>query len=101
MADRKIDIPKAQAWQKEVKEEIASVRLVLEEITNVCSDMPNKDDTIVQMIEKTGSFLDTSWKKTTKVFDEAADKVGSAIKDLLERGNKILDELDNFGKSIN
>lgn len=100
MADRKIDHAKATAWMKDVKEEINSVEKVLKEVAGVCSEMPGDDDSFVQMIEKTGGFLNTAWDRTTSGFKNAWDKVDDVLKNIGDAGKKVAEKIEEFDRRV-
>ena len=98
MADRNIDQAKANAWIKDVQEEIALVNKILrEEVPNVVSDVPG-NDTFTDMLKATNDFLTTSWNTTTKGFTDGWKKVDDVIKEVARGGNVVVDVLDAFGK---
>lgn len=100
MADRKIDQAKAKNWIADVKAELDSVDRVLVAVGNVCKDMPNEDDSFVQLIETTGTFIDDAWREAKNGFKSAWDKIESAIDDIGRVGSEVAEKIDEFAKKI-
>lgn len=100
MADVKIDQAKAVAWVKDVQGEINSVERTLQDVRRVCANAPGENDSIFQMIEKTGNFLEESWNRTTSAFKKAWEKLEEGIKIFGQAGEKVQTAFDDFKKKI-
>jgi len=100
MADRKIDQAKANAWIKDVKEEINSVEKLLKEVGNVCNEMPGDTDTFVQMLEKTAGYLNTAWDRTTSGFKNAWEKIDDVLKDIGRAGEKVAEKIEEYNRKV-
>lgn len=98
MADRKIDEAKANAWLKEVKEEIQSVEKVLKEVPSVTADVPGGEDTFIKMLEATNSYMTSAWDKATEGFESAWQKVDDVLKEIGKTGKIVASEFENFDK---
>ncbi len=75
MADIKIDPVKAEMWVAQVKEELARVRITLEEVDQVATGEKSATDCIDLVLRATSSHLQEKWKETTDGFDNAWEKI--------------------------
>ena len=100
MADRNIDQAKAKAWVADVKTEIEEVNKILVEVGNVCKEMPNENDPIVQLIEQTGTFIDNAWKEAKNGFADAWDKIDAVVDGIGNAAKAVAEKIDGFAKSI-
>lgn len=100
MADLKIDHARATVWVKDVQNEIYLVENTLGDVRQICETFPGEDDTIVQMIEKTGNMLDDAWTATTKGFKDAWQRLEEGMDYLAKTGEKLEQEFANLQSKI-
>ncbi len=100
MADIKIDQQKAKNWIADVKAELNSVDDVLIAVGNVCAEMPNKDDSFVQLIETTGDFIDDAWRETKNGFKSAWEKIENAIDDIGRVAGQVEELFIDLGNQV-
>lgn len=98
--DLNIDVQRAQVWQKQVKEELSEVKVLLKQVTDCCKSDPAEDDTIIKMIVQTGETLDETWSALTNVFDKSTDVLGTAISSIGEGIQNSIEAISKFKDQI-
>ena len=93
--DFNIDTQKAASWQKEVKQELAEVEMLLKKVGDSIEECPT-DDGLSRAIHDVGSKYMTDWNELCRAFDKATDFIGDVINEI----RKSLEEGMNNFKSL-
>lgn len=94
MADISMDEAKAKYWILEVRNEINAVEGVLLRVSTACSSMVGDDDSIMQGVYKLGTLLEASWMNLCNTFKNAIENIGSAISTLGQKGQEVVNEVE-------
>ena len=88
-----IDGGKAASWQNEVKQELAEVELLLDQVGTSLEDFPGEGDSMTEVIQRTGHALVDQWGELCTKFKTTIDAIGDVIKMI---GTEVSDRVEAF-----
>ena len=96
MSNMNIDAVKGAQWVSKVRTEIADVNKTLKKVGELTASFPDKEDTIVQIITKTGEKISTTWDRACDTYKDAWEKVEEGIGILGKTGSQVQELFENF-----
>ena len=100
MADISIEEAKAQQWILDVKNELASVEMILKKVSTACATVPGEDDDIMKGIVSTAETLRGFWDQMCSGFQSATKLIQEAISKIGTTAGEVVDDINNVKSRI-
>lgn len=97
--DVDFDVAAATNWKLEVEMELDAVKRELDDVSDICREVPGENDTIMQGLQDIGNWLEESWGNLCNGFSQMCTYFGNIISGREQAINEISESLENYKSS--